>query len=377
MTTIDFKQRVSTRLAFLAAGMAMSAWAPLVPFAKERMGLEQAELGMLLLCLGVGSLVAMPLTGIFASRFGCRLVILLSGLLTCLTLPLLALVPSPILLAIVLFAFGASIGTLDVSMNIQAVIVEKNQGGSLMSGFHGLFSVGGFVGAGTMTFLLWGGLGILWSSVIVAGLVAIALLIANPNLLRNPEATERDGPLFVLPHGTVIFIGILCFIIFLAEGAMLDWSALLLTSGGLSAAQGGLGYAAFSVAMTVGRLTGDKVVTRFGGKRVMFIGGLFAAAGFFVAVFSPNPFVALLGFVLIGLGASNIVPILFTAAGRQKDMPSGLAISAVTTIGYAGILAGPALIGFVAHASSLHMAFAGLGCAMLLITASASRATRN
>ena len=377
MTTIDFKQRVSTRLAFLAAGMAMSAWAPLVPFAKERMGLEQAELGMLLLCLGVGSLMAMPLTGIFASRFGCRLVILLSGLLTCLTLPLLALVPSPILLAIVLFAFGASIGTLDVSMNIQAVIVEKNQGGSLMSGFHGLFSVGGFVGAGTMTFLLWGGLGILWSSIIVAGLVAIALLIANPNLLRNPEATERDGPLFVLPHGTVIFIGILCFIIFLAEGAMLDWSALLLTSGGLSAAQGGLGYAAFSVAMTVGRLTGDKVVTRFGGKRVMFIGGLFAAAGFFVAVFSPNPFVALLGFVLIGLGASNIVPILFTAAGRQKDMPSGLAISAVTTIGYAGILAGPALIGFVAHASSLHMAFAGLGCAMLLITASASRATRN
>ena len=158
---------------------------------------------------------------------------------------------------------------------------------------------------------------------------------------------------------------------------MLDWSALLLTSGGLSAAQGGLGYAAFSVAMTIGRLTGDKVVTRFGGKRVMFIGGLFAAAGFFVAVFSPNPFVALLGFVLIGLGASNIVPILFTAAGRQKDMPSGLAISAVTTIGYAGILAGPALIGFVAHASSLHMAFAGLGCAMLLITASASRATRN
>ena len=373
----DFKQRVSTRFAFLAAGMAMSAWAPLVPYAKERMGLEQAELGMLLLCLGVGSLVAMPLTGIFASRFGCRLVILLSGLLTCLTLPLLALVPSPILLAIVLFAFGASIGTLDVSMNIQAVIVEKNQGSSLMSGFHGLFSVGGFVGAGTMTFLLWSGLGILWSSVVVAGLVAIALLIANPNLLRTPEATERDGPLFVLPHGTVIFIGILCFIIFLAEGAMLDWSALLLTSGGLSAAQGGLGYAAFSVAMTMGRLTGDKVVTRFGGKRVMFVGGLFAAAGFFIAVFSPNPFIALLGFILIGLGASNIVPILFTAAGRQKDMPSGLAISAVTTIGYAGILAGPALIGFVAQASSLHMAFAGLGCAMLLITASASRATRN
>lgn len=377
MTTTDFKQRVSTRLAFLAAGMAMSAWAPLVPYAKERMGLEQAELGVLLLCLGVGSLMAMPLTGMMASRFGCRLVILLSGAITCLILPLLAVVPSPLLLGITLFLFGAAIGTLDVSMNIQAVIVEKNQGGSLMSGFHGLFSVGGFVGAGVMTLLLWGGLNTLWSSAIVAALVGAALLIANPNLLRTPEASERDAPLFVLPHGAVIFIGALCFMVFLAEGAMLDWSALLLTSGGLSAAQGGLGYAAFSVAMTIGRLTGDKVVQRWGGKRVLFIGGICAAAGFFVAVFSPTPFIALLGFVLIGIGASNIVPILFTAAGRQKDMPAGLAISAVTTIGYAGILAGPALIGFVAHASSLHLAFAGLGCAMLLVAASASRATRN
>ncbi|RYY73149.1 MAG: MFS transporter [Gammaproteobacteria bacterium] len=375
--TTDRNQRVATRLAFLAAGMAMSAWAPLVPYAKDRMGLEQAELGVLLLCLGVGSLVAMPLTGVLASRFGCRLVIMISGLLTCLTLSMLALVPSSVLLAIALFSFGAAIGTLDVSMNIQAVIVEKNQGGSLMSGFHGLFSVGGFVGAGAMTFLLWSGLGILWSSLTVAGLVAVALLIANPHLLRIPEAAERNGPLFVVPHGAVIFIGILCFIIFLAEGAMLDWSALLLTSGGLSAAQGGLGYAAFSVAMTIGRLTGDKVVQRFGGKRVMFIGGLCAAAGFFVAVFSPTPFIALAGFVLIGLGASNIVPILFTAAGRQKDMSAGLAISAVTTIGYAGILAGPAMIGFIAQASSLQLAFAGLGCAMLVIAASSNRATKN
>jgi len=127
MTTTDFKQRVSTRLAFLAAGMAMSAWAPLVPYAKARMGIEQAELGALLLCLGVGSMTAMPLTGILAARFGCRLVILLSGVMTCFILPMLAVVPSPLLLAISLFLFGAAIGTLDVSMNIQAVIVEKTR----------------------------------------------------------------------------------------------------------------------------------------------------------------------------------------------------------------------------------------------------------
>jgi len=377
MTTNDFKQRVSTRLAFLAAGMAMSAWAPLVPYAKMRLDLEQAELGFLLLCLGVGSMLAMPISGALAARFGCRRLIVISGALICFLLPLLAIAPNAISLGLTLFMFGASIGTLDVAMNIQAVIVERNQGGSMMSGFHGLYSVGGFVGAGIMTLLLWSGLNTLWSSVVVAVLVAASIAIANPNLLRSPEPSERDAPLFVMPHGAVIFIGALCFMIFLAEGAVLDWSALLLTGGGLAAAQGGLGYAAFSIAMTVGRLTGDKVVKRWGGKRVLFTGGLLASAGFFVAVLASSPVIALTGFVLIGIGASNIVPILFTAAGGQQDMPASLAISAVTTIGYAGILTGPALIGFVAHASSLHIAFAGLGFAMLLVAASARRATRN
>jgi len=160
--------------------------------------------------------------------------------------------------------------------------------------------------------------------------------------------------------------------VFLAEGAMLDWSALLLTAGhDLDASRGGLGYAAFAIAMTFGRLTGDKVVSRFGGKRVMLAGGVCAAAGFFCSVLAPSAPVALLGFLLIGLGASNIVPILFSAAGSQRAMPASLAISAVTTIGYAGILAGPALIGFIAHASSLNLAFACLGGAMLLVAASA------
>lgn len=368
----DSQQRWSTRLAFLAAGMGMSAWAALVPFAKARMMLEQAQLGLLLLCLGIGSLVAMPVTGLLASRFGCRPVILWSGALACMVLPTLSVAPTPLLLALALFLFGAAIGTLDVAMNIQAVIVEKNQGGALMSGFHGLFSVGGFVGAGGMALLLWSGLSPLAACVIVAAFVAAALGLAAPHLLRTANVADRDGPRFVMPHGAVIFIGLLCFIVFLAEGAMLDWSALLLTAGtGMAADQGGLGYAVFAVAMTAGRLTGDRVVRRWGSARVLLTGGLSTAAGFFIAVLAPLSTVALLGFLLIGIGASNIVPILFTAAGNQRDMPASLAISAITTIGYAGILAGPALIGFIAHAASLNLAFAGLGCAMLLVAGSA------
>jgi MFS family permease len=372
MNSVGPQQRLSTRLAFLAAGLAMSAWAPLVPFAKTRLGLGEAELGLLLLCLGGGSLVAMPVTGLLTTRFGCRLVVLVSGALTCLFVPGLAFAPTALLLGATLFAVGASIGTLDVAMNVQAVIVERESGGSLMSGFHGLFSVGGFIGAGLMAAMLWAGMTPTASAVVIAVLVALSLAGAAPYLLPGADGAGRDGPLFVVPHGAVIFIGALCFLSFLAEGAILDWSALLLTvEQGLDASRGGLGYAAFAIAMTVGRLSGDRVVRKLGGKRVLLLGGLCGAAGFFLSVLAPTVPLALVGFVLIGLGASNVVPILFTAAGNQHAMPASLAIAAVTTLGYVGILAGPALIGFVAHASSLNLAFGGLGCAMLLIAASA------
>ena len=160
---------------------------------------------------------------------------------------------------------------------------------------------------------------------------------------------------------------------FLAEGAVLDWSAVMLTNSGMSSAQGGLGYAAFAVAMTIGRLNGDKIVQRWGGRRILLLGGLAAAAGFFIVVLAPSAWLALAGFLLIGFGASNIVPVLFTAAGSQKDMPASLAVSAISTIGYAGILAGPGLIGFVAHAVGLQWAFAALACGMLLVATQARR----
>ncbi|MBV7538924.1 MFS transporter [Duganella sp. sic0402] len=372
MNIVGPQQRLSTRLAFLAAGLAMATWAPLVPFAKARLGLGEAELGLLLLCLGGGSLVAMPVTGILTSRYGCRLVVLISGAVTCLFLPGLAFAPTPLLLGLTLLVVGGAIGTLDVAMNVQAVIVERESGGALMSGFHGLFSLGGFIGAGLMALMLWLGMTPVASAVALSALVAASLVLAAPHLLRDPDAAERDAPLFVMPHGAVIFIGALCFLCFLAEGAILDWSAVLLTAEqGLEAASGGLGYAAFAIAMTLGRLTGDRVVGQLGGKRVLLLGGVCGAAGFFLSVLAPSVPLALLGFVLIGLGASNVVPILFTAAGNQTAMPASLAIAAVTTLGYAGILAGPAMIGFVAHASSLNLAFGGLGAFMLLIAASA------
>lgn len=377
MKPIGSFQRRASRCAFLVAGLVVSAWAPLVPYVKQRLDLNEAALGLLLLCLGAGSLMAMPFTGILSLRFGCRRVILVAGAVLCLVLPALAAAAQPWQLGLALALFGAAIGTFDVAVNVQAVTIEKACGGALMSGFHALFSVGGFAGSGSMALLLWLGLNPVWACLVIVAVLAALLLGASPYLLPDAEASASapSPPLFVMPHGAVILIGLMCCIVFLAEGAMLDWSALMLTAGrGLDAAKGGLGYASFALAMTLGRFSGDRIVRRVGRPRVLLVGGLCAATGFFVAVLAGSVPMTLFGFVLVGLGCANIVPILFTAAGSQHAMPASLAIAAVTTMGFAGLLAGPAVIGFVASASSLGTAFTALGCALVLVVACARAA---
>lgn len=356
VTPFSAAARLATRLSFLVAGFGMTSWAPLVPFAKARLAVDDGAMGMLLLCLGLGSVLTMSATGALSARFGSRRIIILGGLGVSLFLPLLAIAGSPIALGAALFAFGAALGTLDVAMNIHAVDVERASGRPLMSGFHALFSIGGFAGATTMTVMLSRGLPPFVGVIANAALMLAAMGLAAPRLVRAKG--DPDGAAFALPRGVVLLLSLLAAATFLAEGAMLDWSALLITKSGLVAvAQGGLGYMLFSIAMTAGRLVGDKVVARLGDRRVLRWGGLLAVAGFVVLLTVPAAAVALSGFVLIGLGASNIVPVLFRLAGTQTAMPAAQAISALSTIGYAGILIGPAGIGGIAMASGLHGAF--------------------
>lgn len=361
--------RISTRIAFFIAGFGMAAWAPLVPFAKSRIGIDDGLLGLLLLCLGAGSLITMPLAGALASRFGCRMVIVLSTILICLTLPLLASVSSLPFLVVTLLLFGAGVGAVDVSMNIQAIIVERDHGSPIMSGFHGLFSFGGICGAAGVTALLALGATPLIAALAVAIGVVICLAIAARDLLSY--GSKSEGPAFALPRGVVLFIGLLCFVVFLTEGAILDWSAVFLTSvRGLDNAYAGLGYAAFAATMTIGRLTGDRIVSSLGGTRVIIFGGLLAAAGLLLAVLIPSWQVALVGYALVGVGCSNIVPVLFTSVGKQQVMPESVAVPAITTLGYAGILVGPAAIGFIAHGASLPIAFGIIALLLLGVAAS-------
>ncbi|VVP76897.1 Inner membrane protein YbjJ [Pseudomonas fluorescens] len=368
--TANHSERMSTRIAFLIAGLLMSAWAPLVPLVKARAGLDDGGLGLLLLGLGGGSIVAMPFAGYLTAHYGCRPVVIWATIVLCAVLALLSTVAWLPGLVIAVTLFGASMGMLDCAMNIQSVIVEKNSGQALQSGFHGLYSVGGIVGAGAMTALLTLGLDPLIAALCIVATVLGSLYKAAPALLTY--GTERGGPLFAVPRGIVLLLGTLCFIVFLTEGAMLDWSAVFLVSNrGLEPSIAGLGYASFAAAMTVGRLTGDAIVSKLGGVRVVALGGLCAAAGMIVSLGIDGWPASLIGYALVGAGCSNIVPVLFTAVGRQQRMPQAVAIPAVISMGYAGILIGPVFIGAVAHLSTLSFALGGLVVLLVFVSATA------
>ena len=196
----------------------------------------------------------------------------------------------------------------------------------------------------------------------------VLLVIAMPGLLPYGNDDAGAAPILVWPKGIVLFIGLLCFLCFLVEGAVLDWSAVfLIAERGSDVGFAGLGYAAFAAAMTLGRLMGDRLRTILGEQRVLMFGGLLAAAGFLVIILVPSLSASMLGFLLVGAGASNVVPVLFSAAGSTGAMQPGLAVTAVTTLGYLGILCGPVVIGFIAHLTELRAAFSFLVAAMLFI----------
>ena len=359
----------STRLLFLLAGFSAAAWASLVPVAKAATGVNEGQLGLVLLCLGIGSLLAMPVSGVVSTRHGCRKVLMVCGVALCACLPLLASVQNVFTLAAALFFFGAMIGTFDCVMNIQAVIVERDSKRPLMSGFHGFFSLGGLLGAATTSAIM--DLGVSpFATVSAIALAGVLLLM----LIRRhvlPYGNPAEGPPFAPPRGEVLFLGMLCMTVFLVEGSMMDWSAVMLTENhGMPVAQAGYGFAAFSLTMTFGRLTGDRIVARVGRRSVVTVGGLLAMGGILLATLVPLWQAALLGYAMVGLGCSNIVPVLFTAVGRQTSMPQSVAVPAMSTLGYAGVLAGPAAIGFIAHHSSLPMAFLLVAALMLFVAIS-------
>jgi predicted MFS family arabinose efflux permease len=366
---------LALRTAFFVTGCGLACWAPLIPLLKIRLGVGEGALGLLLLCVGLGSALSMQCAGTLLAKLGARPLVICGGVGQALMLPVLAVTPSALTTAVGLLLFGACLGLIDVSVNFLAVEMEKRAAKPLMSGLHGVASVGGFFGALSLTGLLSANVSSLSGAFIASALMITAILFAAPRLIDASKV--QGGSMLAVPRGVVIILATLAAIAFLTEGAVLNWGALLLTDKGLlKPAHAGIGYTVFAIAMTVGRLTGDAVVTRLGDRRTMIFGAVFAIAGFVVLLTASVASVALIGFLLIGLGASNTVPVLFRQAGLQAVMPPGVAIAAVTTVGYAGILVGPAMIGLAAQALGLLAAFWLLVLPLFLLPLLARRATQ-
>lgn len=367
--------RWATRIGFFIAGFGLSVWAPLVPYVRERIPMSDATFGLLLLFVGAGSLICMPLSGMFAARFGIRRAALAAMGLLALVLAVMALTDSIVWLAIALFGFGGTLGVLDILINIQSLSVERALGRPMMSQFHGMFSLGTIAGAACLAALLSLELSPAASTLLIVGAILAAALLIRNGLL--PDRSPAGGTLFSLPSGAVLVVGLLCFVVYLAEGAILDWSALYLTQDkGMAMSLAGLGYASFALLVTIARFAGGPLISRLGTVRMVVFGAIVGAAGLALSIFTEHWLIALLGYALCGLGCANISPVLISSLNHQHDMPVHLAVTAATTVGFAGVLAGPALMGFVAHQSSLAIAFGMVAILLLGMVFSTSRLPR-
>jgi MFS family permease len=355
--------RAAVLAVFFTNGVVIGTWVVRIPAIKDRLGLSEGLLGVVLLGAAVGALVAMPVVGALVSRFGSRRVVGVSALALAVVLPTPGLAPSLPLLVLAVVLLGAANGGLDVAMNAQAVAVEQGYGRPIMSSFHAAWSFGGLGGAALGGLLASWGIGPLPHFSAVAVLATIAFVAAYGALLPSAaDASEEGTPAFARPTRALLGLGIISFCVLLGEGAMGDWSAVYLddtlrTGPGFAAA----GYAAFSLSMAFGRLFGDRFTELLGPVTLVRTCGAIAAVGLGIALAAAQPLVALAGFACAGAGFSIVFPTALSAAGRTGG-PTGPALAAVTTAAYTGFLVGPPFIGFLAELT-------GLGYSLYLVVA--------
>jgi len=360
--------RIAVKLLFFINGFVHANLAARFPRVQDIFSIDNGTFGIVLLSSSLGALLAMPFTGWLIIRNGSRRIAITAVFLYCLFVPFVPLMPGIFGLAFIFFIMGITAGMLDVSMNAQAVMVEQHYQKPIMTTFHALFSIGMVAGAGcgalfiklqtTLFFHL--------SFVVALGLIGSAW--ARYHLIHDkPKENTAEGPAFRLPNAAMVSIGVIAFCCMLGEGAMADWSTNFMEkTAGAGKALAPIGLSAFALAMTIGRFFGDSIRTKLGDTKLMIYLGLTATLGLTVTLLFIHPYIAIAGLFITGLGLSSIVPIAYSIAGNTKDLSPGVGLAMVTTVGYAGFLFGPPIIGFLADWQSLRLA---LGVVALLFVA--------
>ncbi|MDB5819481.1 MAG: transporter [Rhizobacter sp.] len=365
--TALFRARRALRVQFFGMGFMFATWGVHIPTVKQRYGVGESALGLAILAMGIGSLLGLSQAGRLIARFGARRVLLVTGIANGLGLACLLSLPSFAVLMAVLFVMGMVGSVFDVAMNAEASRIESLEKRPLMSGFHGMFSLGGMAGAGVGAALLNAGVPPALHLAGMALLLTLAISAACSRLLTSPPPSSEPSH-FALPRGVLLLLGVMAGIGLIAEGAMYDWSVLYLNKElGAPQDRAALAYASFSAAMAAARFGGDALRRRFAPGTLLRASGALAAVSMAAVLLSHHWAIALLGFALVGVGFANIVPVLFSAAGRVPDTNPAQAIASVSSLGYCGFMCGPPIIGFVAQHTSLSTALwlvVGFACVL-------------
>ncbi len=362
-------RRISISLFFFFYGFIYASWASGIANIQQKLDLSETVLGATLLAMPVGSFLTLPLSGYLTSKIGSRKVVIMSSLLySCLFISI-GFSQSVLQLTVCLFLFGSAGNMLNISINTQAIALEVLYKKIIISSFHGMWSVAGLVAALLGTYFIGKSFPVQFHFLLIASISLFSFLICLPYLLHDHSGPQQKRSFFPKPDKAFLGLGIIAFCSMICSGAMFDWSGVyfkkVVTS---NPAFIGVGYTAFMVSMTVIRFITDWLTQHVGFKKIIACCGIFTTTGLLIAVFFPHLWPATIGMLFVGIGVSPVIPLVFSAAGKSKVLPPPVAIAAVSSIGFIGLLIGPPVIGFIAGITSLKISFLILSFFGVIIT---------
>ena len=352
------KIRLAVTVFFFVSGFVYANWASSIPHLQQKLHLSDAALGTLLISLPAGLMLTMPLSAWLIGKYKSRNIVLGGAILYVLLLSCIGFADKVWQMAIVLFAFGASRNLFNISINTQSIGVQQLYQKSIIASFHGVWSIASLVGAAFASILISLGAMPEFRLVLVTGLSLVLIVIFWGNTLESSANADAKKPAFALPDKSLLNLGLIAFCCMLCEGTMSDWSGIYLSKElHLSKGYVNMGYVAYLGCMTSGRFLGDWLANQLGNKKLLLLSSLLLGLGALLIASFHSLIPAILGFMLCGFGVSCVVPFLFSHAGKSATMSSGVAIAAVSTIGYLGFLIGPPLVGFLSSAIGLRYTY--------------------
>lgn len=350
------KQRVSLSIFFFLSGLCFSSWASRIPTIKTLLDINEAELGSLLFVMPISQIIGLPLSGWLVSKYDSRWPMLFAFIFHALFLVMIGFSESIVMLAFALFFFAFFMRIFNIAMNTQSITLQKKYNKKINGSFHGLWSMGGIAGVGFTTLMITFGISIKIHLIIIAGITLVSTFICFRHLLTEDRSPTGNRLQLGTPDLQILLLGILIIFAAICEGGMFDWSGVYFKEV-VGVEIFTAGYLIFMTCMALSRFISDYIVSKIGMKSTYMFSSMMMTFGMILAVAFPNFWMAMIGFSLVGLGTAAIIPMTFLLAGTSEKYSPGMALSIIATYAMIGILIGPVLIGYLAHAFNLRVSF--------------------